>query len=72
MRTPSVARAPIHACAALQAPPELLTWMRTFGFKQQTVTYVEIMTFEEEPTVAKAEANVEALRSVLHMSDRQV
>ena len=60
--------------SALQAPPELLSWMRTFGFTSRATARVASLTFDADaaPTLAKAEANAQALQSVLHMPQTQV
>ena len=47
--------------------------MRTFGFTATAITSAASMTFDADapPSRAKAEANVQALQSVLHMTDTQ-
>ena len=46
--------------------------MRNFGFSSDKVESVAHMTFEEAPTSATSEANVQTLRTLLLMSDKQV
>ena len=46
--------------------------MRDSGFKPEAIKHVEILNFEEPPALNTAEANVEALRAILHMDDAQV
>ena len=58
--------------AVVQAPPELLAWMRQFGFKPDAIEAVAELRFDVPPTVAVTEANVRALEDVLQMSDAQV
>ena len=56
----------------LQAPPELLDWMRKSDFKPAAVAAVASMSREVSPTLANAQANVDALRRLLHTTDAQV
>ena len=56
----------------MQAPPELLAWMRQFGFKPDAIDAVAELRFDVAPTVAVTEANVKALEDVLQMSNAQV
>ena len=62
----------VHRLAVVQAPDELLAWLRDFGFRPDTVAAVESMAFMVAPTLATTQANVDALQSVLRMDDAQV
>ena len=56
----------------MQAPDDLVAWLRDYGFHPEAVAAVESMAFMVEPTLAITQANVDALQSVLRMDDAQV
>ena len=56
----------------MQAPDDLVEWLRHYGFHREAVAAVESMVFMVEPTLAITQANVDALQSVLRMDDAQV
>ena len=56
----------------MQAPAELVEWLRCYGFHREAVAAVESMAFMVEPTLATTQANIDALQSVLRMDDAQV
>ena len=58
--------------ATMQAPDDLVKWLRGYGFHREAVAAVESMAFKVEPTLATTQANVDALQSVLRMDDAQV
>ena len=58
--------------ATMQAPDDLVEWLRDYGFHPEAVAAVESMAFMVEPTLAITQANVDALQSVLRMDDAQV
>ena len=58
--------------ATMQAPDDLVTWLRDYGFHREAVAAVESMAFMVEPTLAITQANVDALQSVLRLDDAQV
>jgi hypothetical protein len=56
----------------MQASPELLAWMRSFGFADDSVEVVKHLRFKGSPCLSNAQSNVAALHDVLHMSHAQV
>ena len=56
----------------MQAPDDLVKWLRDCGFHREAVAAVEGMAFMVEPTLAITQANVDALQSVLRLNDAQV
>ena len=62
----------VERTATMQAPAELVEWLRCYGFHREAVAAVESMAFMVEPTLATTQANVDALQSVLRMDDAQV
>ena len=56
----------------MQAPDNLVDWLRDYGFHPEAVAAVEGMAFEVAPTLATTQANIDALHSVLRMDDAQV
>ena len=62
----------MHAVTVLQAPRDLLAWMRDFGFSTIDIATVADLEFDLPPSLVFARDNVASLQQVLHMSSNQV
>ena len=56
----------------MQAPPEVLDWLRAIGFQQSVIARITDGRYSLSPTLADMQASIAAMRELLHMSDAQV
>ena len=60
------------AALSVQAPTELLDWLRTLGLNDAALAKIQSGGFQQPASLTVAQANYAALHDELHMSDEQV